>query len=376
MVSKYCSASFCSNNSKKSPDLKFHRFPTNLEIQRKWWEFCQRGEKRVKTGYICSEHFQESDYNLLKIALNSSEQNKYVLNKESVPSILSKASPVTDRDNSLIEGFVNYELELQEELLHEEYLEEFEECSTIQQVPISDLNAEDSTRIHAELDQLKAQVNELKEIISVKDLKILELEERLKVIEPETCHGDSNLSAPTSPESEIQIPDTRNSLKHVNLAEYIDELEKQNEEILKSASVEFALYQDEKILAEDSMDCDISSDTSSVNYFEIVPKCRPASTVERQESLIIIPPNPKMILYPPKKGDNPTLAFTEYTQTFSCPKCSEIFLQQRHLSAHENTAHPPADGYTCNSCDKKFEKFQLLRRHQKIHVVGELLLPP
>jgi hypothetical protein len=314
MTAIYCSAAFCTNNSKKNPSLKFHRFPANPKKQKKWWDFCEL-TKFIKNGYLCSDHFLESDYTLLKIALSPDEENKYILNKESVPSIRGKVVEEIEEPEELAEN-------MEVEALQEEYLED---------PPVT-----------SELDELKSQLNELQDLLRIKDSRIQELEEKLKCQETEEPQEDPLII--------IDVPETPSG--PLDLASYIDQLEKENQEILKGSEIQVP-YQEEKTM-------DLSDSEESV-------------TVERQESLIIVPPTPKMILYPPKTGDKPTLAICEFTETFVCLQCNEIFLNQRALNVHERAEHPPVDGFVCKVCEKKFEKYEMMRRHQRIHVVGEYL---
>ncbi|XP_046994485.1 uncharacterized protein LOC124606543 [Schistocerca americana] len=59
----YCAVAECSNSGRKTEGVIYHRFPKNVELQRKWIARCKREDKiNVNNARVCSEHFCESDY--------------------------------------------------------------------------------------------------------------------------------------------------------------------------------------------------------------------------------------------------------------------------------------------------------------------------
>ncbi|XP_047000598.1 THAP domain-containing protein 2-like [Schistocerca americana] len=59
----YCAVAECSHSGRKTEGVIYHRFPKNVELQRKWIARCKREDKiNVNNARVCSEHFCESDY--------------------------------------------------------------------------------------------------------------------------------------------------------------------------------------------------------------------------------------------------------------------------------------------------------------------------
>ena len=74
----WCSVATCKSwvsgrSKKKAPDLIFFRFPSDPKVQEVWVHRCYRQDAvKVKSGGICSKHFNEEDYDpsyLMKRAL-------------------------------------------------------------------------------------------------------------------------------------------------------------------------------------------------------------------------------------------------------------------------------------------------------------------
>lgn len=64
---KVCSVSNCKSNEKKSKEagenLRFFRFPRDIDIQREWIRKCQQeNEWSCVNKRVCSKHFQPDDY--------------------------------------------------------------------------------------------------------------------------------------------------------------------------------------------------------------------------------------------------------------------------------------------------------------------------
>jgi len=54
----HCSVPLCKSNHKRQPYVRFHGFPTELSITKKWIK-----NFKIKQGssFVCSWHFSESD---------------------------------------------------------------------------------------------------------------------------------------------------------------------------------------------------------------------------------------------------------------------------------------------------------------------------
>lgn len=78
-----CSAFGCSSKSIGGCNIKFHRFPKDPVLQRKWVNATKRKNfKPSKTSVLCQKHFLESDY-------KETVMETKVLKKEAVPSLFN-----------------------------------------------------------------------------------------------------------------------------------------------------------------------------------------------------------------------------------------------------------------------------------------------
>ena len=81
-MAAYCSVLNCPSSSKTKTDeeFKFHRIPKSAEYAEKWKVFCQ---KKIipDNGFVCSKHFRDEDYEVLRIALTKDEKPKTILKK-------------------------------------------------------------------------------------------------------------------------------------------------------------------------------------------------------------------------------------------------------------------------------------------------------
>ncbi|KAL4111916.1 hypothetical protein QTP88_015783 [Uroleucon formosanum] len=68
-----CCFNKCTNSSRSTQNLSFHKFPTNESLCKQWVELCQNdkviqkfknhGSSQVSKSFrICSEHFKREDY--------------------------------------------------------------------------------------------------------------------------------------------------------------------------------------------------------------------------------------------------------------------------------------------------------------------------
>ena len=75
-----CAVFGCSSNYRQKGSTTFHRFPKDVELNKRWIHLCNRQDPiNAKNALICSLHFKESDF----------ERNlKYELLKKPVPNHL------------------------------------------------------------------------------------------------------------------------------------------------------------------------------------------------------------------------------------------------------------------------------------------------
>ena len=88
----HCVAFGCSNGEKatKERGVSFHRFPRNDETRRKWvvaLKLKKLPPHYDRTGYVCSEHFREEDYQRDLQAELLGTKKRRVLKEGSVPSV-------------------------------------------------------------------------------------------------------------------------------------------------------------------------------------------------------------------------------------------------------------------------------------------------
>lgn len=76
-----CSAYGCTVRFQKGKNIKFHRFPTDLNMKKKWLIAMKRNNfQPSKVAVICSNHFKESDYEI-------NVQGNKILKKDAVPTV-------------------------------------------------------------------------------------------------------------------------------------------------------------------------------------------------------------------------------------------------------------------------------------------------
>lgn len=80
----YCSVADCMSNSKtsKNQGIQFHRLPKSAEYAEKWVKFCSKKQSSVyRNGFVCSRHFRDEDYDVIRIALTEDTKPKKILKK-------------------------------------------------------------------------------------------------------------------------------------------------------------------------------------------------------------------------------------------------------------------------------------------------------
>ncbi|KAI5640447.1 THAP domain-containing protein [Phthorimaea operculella] len=102
----YCTVPQCTSLAGKTKNVKFHRFPRDLNMADKWNLILKRGKPYTKYSKVCSLHFTQADYNvttmgqwktLSKDAVPS--QNLPRLNADGSVMVIRKSRSVKYRDS-------------------------------------------------------------------------------------------------------------------------------------------------------------------------------------------------------------------------------------------------------------------------------------
>lgn len=57
-----CCVPQCNSVNNKNRNLKFHQFPKDVMLKKKWVIATKSGKKPSKYAKVCSKHFKLSDY--------------------------------------------------------------------------------------------------------------------------------------------------------------------------------------------------------------------------------------------------------------------------------------------------------------------------
>ncbi|XP_004925995.1 uncharacterized protein LOC114248997 [Bombyx mandarina] len=76
----YCTVPQCTSLAGKTKNVKFHKFPKDKTMEKRWNEILKRGKPVTIYSKVCSLHFTQADYNITTMG-----QWK-TLNKDAVPS--------------------------------------------------------------------------------------------------------------------------------------------------------------------------------------------------------------------------------------------------------------------------------------------------
>lgn len=95
-----CAVGLCKNVSKKDGNVHFFRFLKDNTLRKIWIKQCYRRDIfNVETSRVCSEHFEESDFdNLMEFKLMGSR--RLILKKDAVPKLNLKASVTQESSNA------------------------------------------------------------------------------------------------------------------------------------------------------------------------------------------------------------------------------------------------------------------------------------
>ena len=112
----WCVAIGCKNSSadRKKRGVSFHRFPKAKGLQKGWvaaLKLKRLPERYAETGYVCSEHFVQSDFKRdLRAELMGTPLGRTLV-EEAVPSVLSfkkvsrRKPPSASREHSRVSMF-------------------------------------------------------------------------------------------------------------------------------------------------------------------------------------------------------------------------------------------------------------------------------
>ena len=109
----WCVAIGCKNSSadRKKRGVSFHRFPKAKGLQKRWvaaLKLKRLPERYAETGYVCSEHFVESDFKRDLRAELMGTPLRRTLVEEAVPSVFSfkkvsrRKPPSASREHSRV----------------------------------------------------------------------------------------------------------------------------------------------------------------------------------------------------------------------------------------------------------------------------------
>ena len=104
----------CSNRSGKPPGVSFHRFPKDTELHRRWTAAVRRENlppNYRESAYVCSAHFQDSDFERDMLAELMNVQRPRKLKIDAVPTAFPHKPPPAKRKRS-----VYFELKEKEEV--------------------------------------------------------------------------------------------------------------------------------------------------------------------------------------------------------------------------------------------------------------------
>ena len=103
-MSHNCCVPFCNATSKKSKNLRFHRFPKKRKLNDQWIAKIRRDEGDyfavTENTRVCSKHFCEEDYKVSE----DGKGKKIVLKKGAVPTIFKWSSEKRSRSTFVSKG--------------------------------------------------------------------------------------------------------------------------------------------------------------------------------------------------------------------------------------------------------------------------------
>ena len=99
-----CCVPFCNATSKKSKNLRFHRFPKKRELNDQWIAKIRREEGDyfavTENTRVCSKHFCKEDYKVSE----DGKGKKIVLKKGAVPTIFKWSCEKRSRSTFVSKG--------------------------------------------------------------------------------------------------------------------------------------------------------------------------------------------------------------------------------------------------------------------------------
>ena len=88
-----CCVPECTNHSTKTKSVSYHKIPTDQALQKAWIARIKRENlPPVKNCYVCSEHFEDSCFEVNLMEKLSGMKRKRKLKSDAVPSIFNFSS--------------------------------------------------------------------------------------------------------------------------------------------------------------------------------------------------------------------------------------------------------------------------------------------
>lgn len=384
-------------------------------------EFCDK-RKPFKTGYLCSIHFKETDFTLLKIGLD--ESNKYKMKKDAIPSIKFKEVSANLQNAELFEDYdslIVYEGDGNED--YEIIIEEIENsCLTnSSENPKPKENSHDPNT-NCQINVSKIVQTEDAINLYIPDEYFKRIPTKINIINASTLENAENdaqnciefnaseiiVDGETS--NFVQEEDTQNvhqseELQHLQLddldldfhdlpenektfeMEFLDEIDTENfvefAESLEKGNVETKtsklpvnlldriknLEKINELFATGNLNENLTSHVHSAT-------ARAQRPVERDEPLKKVPPKPKMVLYPPNSKINQnSRPILELCESFQCSICLKFFHGNTEFNKHMKTHQLVEKRFNCDTsgCEKKFSTEKQLEKHKYLlHTEGLL----
>lgn len=113
----HCMVPECTNNSRKTKGISYHRVPKENQLQRAWMARIRRANPRnVATSYVCSAHFTPECFE--KKPFLSGHQSRPRLKPDAIPSIFSRNKPEKRRETGRRRTQLRSEQAMHEVLKH------------------------------------------------------------------------------------------------------------------------------------------------------------------------------------------------------------------------------------------------------------------
>ena len=94
----FCMACNCSNDSRKTTNIRYHRLPRDKKLKKVWLaKISRENVKDTKDTVLCSEHFETHCFERDLRAELTGYKSKSKLKPDAIPTIFSHRSPPSKR---------------------------------------------------------------------------------------------------------------------------------------------------------------------------------------------------------------------------------------------------------------------------------------